>query len=59
MTGPPAAGESPELVAFGEALIAFVARPAGPLHEAEHFTAHVAGAESNVAIGVRPQHTLP
>jgi 2-dehydro-3-deoxygluconokinase len=42
----------PELVAFGEALIAFVARPAGPLHEAREFTPHVVGAESNVAVGV-------
>jgi 2-dehydro-3-deoxygluconokinase len=45
-------GHAPELVAFGEALIAFVAEPAGPLHEARHFSAHVAGAESNVAIAV-------
>jgi 2-dehydro-3-deoxygluconokinase len=44
--------DAPELVAFGEALIAFIARPDGPLHEASHFSAHVAGAESNVAIGV-------
>jgi 2-dehydro-3-deoxygluconokinase len=41
-----------ELVAFGEALVAFVARPAGPLHEASEFSAHVVGAESNVAVGV-------
>jgi 2-dehydro-3-deoxygluconokinase len=52
MTTPPSAGEFPELVAIGEALIAFVARPAGPLHEARDFSAHVVGAESNVAIGV-------
>jgi 2-dehydro-3-deoxygluconokinase len=52
MTRPSPAGEAPELVAFGEAMIAFVARPAGPLHEARHFSAHVAGAESNVAVGV-------
>jgi 2-dehydro-3-deoxygluconokinase len=52
MTGASPAGDAPELVAFGEALIAFVARPVGPLHEAKHFSAHVAGAESNVAIGV-------
>jgi 2-dehydro-3-deoxygluconokinase len=46
-------GASPvELVAFGEALVALVARPAGPLHEAKEFSAHVAGAESNVAVGV-------
>jgi 2-dehydro-3-deoxygluconokinase len=43
---------SPELVAFGEALIAFVAQPTGPLHEASQFSAHVVGAESNVAVGV-------
>jgi 2-dehydro-3-deoxygluconokinase len=52
MTPPPAAGDPPELVALGEALIAFVAHPAGPLHEARQFSAHVAGAESNVAVGV-------
>jgi 2-dehydro-3-deoxygluconokinase len=50
MTSP--AGDPPELVAFGEALIALVARSAGPLHEASEFSAHVAGAESNVAVGV-------
>jgi len=52
MTGPSPMGGPPELVAFGEAMIAFVADPAGPLHEASQFSAHVAGAESNVAIGV-------
>jgi 2-dehydro-3-deoxygluconokinase len=52
MTGASSAGDAPELVAFGEALIAFVAHPVGPLHEARHFSVHVAGAESNVAIGV-------
>lgn len=52
MTRPSSAADSPELVAFGEALIAFVAHPAGPLHDATHFSAHVAGAESNVAVGV-------
>jgi 2-dehydro-3-deoxygluconokinase len=52
MTRPSPAGEVPELVAFGEALIAFVAQPAGPLHEASQFSAHVVGAESNVAVGV-------
>lgn len=52
MTRPSPAGDSPELVAFGEAMIAFVAHPSGPLHEARQFSAHVAGAESNVAVGV-------
>jgi 2-dehydro-3-deoxygluconokinase len=52
MTGDSSAGDPPELVAFGEALIAFVAYPAGPLDEARDFSAHVAGAESNVAVGV-------
>jgi len=52
MTSASPAGDAPELVAFGEALIAFVASPAGPLDEAGHFSAHVAGAESNVAVGV-------
>jgi len=52
MTRPSPAGDAPELVAFGEAMIAFVAGPAGPLHEASQFSPHVAGAESNVAVGV-------
>lgn len=52
MTRVSSAGDAPELVAFGEALIAFVACPAGPLDEARNFSAHVAGAESNVAAGV-------
>lgn len=43
---------APSLIAFGEAMIAFVAQPTGPLHEASQFSAHVAGAESNVAVGV-------
>jgi 2-dehydro-3-deoxygluconokinase len=52
MTRPSPAGDAPELVAFGEVLIAFVASSTGPLQEAKQFSAHVAGAESNVAIGV-------
>jgi len=52
MTRPWPAGDAPELVAFGEAMIAFIGQPAGPLHEARQFSAHVAGAESNVAVGV-------
>ena len=52
MTRAPSAGDSPELVAFGEALIAFVASPVGSLDEARQFSTHVAGAESNVAVGV-------
>jgi len=52
MTRPSPAGGAPELVAFGEAMIAFVADRAGPLHEARQFSAHVAGAELNVAVGV-------
>jgi 2-dehydro-3-deoxygluconokinase len=52
MTSAPSAGDAPELVAFGEALIAFVASPVGPLDEARHFSTHVAGAELNVAVGV-------
>jgi 2-dehydro-3-deoxygluconokinase len=52
MTPPCPAGQPPELVAVGEALIAFVAHGGGPVHEARTFSPHVVGAESNVAIGV-------
>ena len=40
-----------EVLAFGEALVALIAHPPGPLIEATSFTPHVVGAESNVAIG--------
>ena len=52
MTTPSPSGNFPELVAIGEALVAFIAHPAGPLHEATRFSPHVVGAESNVAVGV-------
>jgi 2-dehydro-3-deoxygluconokinase len=52
MTATSPDGDPLEFVAFGEALIAFVAHPAGPLPEATQFSAHVVGAESNVAVGV-------
>jgi 2-dehydro-3-deoxygluconokinase len=42
----------PELVCVGEPLIALIAQPAGPLHEAASFSVHVVGAELNVAVGV-------
>jgi 2-dehydro-3-deoxygluconokinase len=41
-----------EVVTLGEALMALVAREAGPLAEAVTFERHVAGAEANVAVGL-------
>jgi 2-dehydro-3-deoxygluconokinase len=41
-----------EVVTLGEALMALVAREAGPLAEATTFEAHVGGAEANVAVGL-------
>lgn len=40
------------LIAIGEPLVAFIA-PSIPLFEAPAYTAHVVGAETNVAVGVR------
>ncbi|HUA40102.1 MAG TPA: sugar kinase [Streptosporangiaceae bacterium] len=42
----------PQLVCIGEALVALIAAPRGPLHEATRFSVHVVGAELNVAVGV-------
>ncbi|WP_191565385.1 sugar kinase [Metabacillus idriensis] len=41
-----------DVVTFGEAMALFIARNPGPLHEIEHFTRELAGAETNVAIGL-------
>jgi 2-dehydro-3-deoxygluconokinase len=47
-----------DLVTLGESMLLLVAEQAGPLGEATSFRRHVAGAESNVAIGlVRLGHT--
>jgi 2-dehydro-3-deoxygluconokinase len=41
-----------EVVTFGESMVVFVPETAGPLRHAERFARGVAGAESNVAIGL-------
>lgn len=41
-----------EVVTLGESMILMIAEQAGPLREAVTFRRHVAGAESNVAIGL-------
>ncbi|HET6317128.1 MAG TPA: sugar kinase [Chloroflexota bacterium] len=41
-----------DVVALGETMVLFLAQQAGPLREASTFSRHVAGAESNVAVGV-------
>ncbi|MCM3113185.1 sugar kinase [Lederbergia lenta] len=41
-----------DVVTFGEAMAMFMAETPGPLHEIEHFTRELAGAETNVAIGL-------
>lgn len=42
----------PDVVALGETMVLFLAQQAGLLREASSFTRHVAGAESNVAVGL-------
>lgn len=42
----------PEVVAFGEAMTMFVAEHPGELSEVEHFQRRIAGADTNVAIGL-------
>src|SRR5919199_2306027 len=51
---PPASPTRPSLdvVSLGETMVLLVAEQPGPLREATTFRRHVAGAESNVAIGV-------
>lgn len=43
---------SPPVVTFGETLVLFLAEQAGPLREAITFRRSIAGAESNLAIGL-------
>lgn len=47
-TSPP----SPEILAFGEAMALFVADAPGALDEVAHFQRRIAGADTNVAIGL-------
>lgn len=44
--------KSLDVVTFGEAMTLFIAEKAGPLHKIESFTRELAGAETNVAIGL-------
>ncbi|WP_040205783.1 sugar kinase [Neobacillus jeddahensis] len=41
-----------DTVTFGEAMMMFMANQTGPLHEVSQFTRELAGAETNVAIGL-------
>lgn len=41
-----------DVITFGEAMVMFIADEAVPLHQVEHFTRSLAGAETNVAIGL-------
>ncbi|MDI5984562.1 sugar kinase [Halomonas sp. M4R5S39] len=43
---------SPEILAFGEAMTMFVAEEPGELAAVEHFQRRIAGADTNVAIGL-------
>lgn len=43
---------SPEILAFGEAMAMFVAKTSGELAEVEEFQRRIAGADTNVAIGL-------
>src|ERR671928_1892355 len=42
----------PDVIALGETMVLFVAEQPGPLREAVTFRRHIAGAESNVAVGL-------
>ncbi|WP_280546782.1 sugar kinase [Halomonas sp. 11-S5] len=44
--------DPPEILAFGEAMTMFVAEDAGELAAVEHFQRRIAGADTNVAIGL-------
>ena len=44
--------EKRDLIALGETMVLFLAQQPGPLREAFSFSRHVAGAESNVAVGM-------
>ncbi|MGM7719913.1 sugar kinase [Metabacillus sp. Hm71] len=41
-----------DVITFGEAMAMFIADEQGPLHEVNHYTRGLAGAETNVAIGL-------
>jgi sugar/nucleoside kinase (ribokinase family) len=41
-----------DVITFGEAMAMFIADEVAPLHEVKHFTRALAGAETNVAIGL-------
>lgn len=43
---------APEVLSFGEAMAMFVATSSGDLAEVEHFSRDIAGADTNVAIGL-------
>lgn len=42
-----------DVLCFGETMAMFVAEQTGPLAQVEHFSKRIAGADSNVAIGLR------
>ncbi|MDQ3810703.1 MAG: sugar kinase [Chloroflexota bacterium] len=44
--------DMPAVVALGETMVLLLAQQAGPMREAYSFSRHIAGAESNVAVGV-------
>ncbi|MCM3363362.1 sugar kinase [Niallia sp. MER TA 168] len=44
--------QSIDVITFGEAMAMFIADSCGPLHEINHYTMELAGAETNVAIGL-------
>jgi len=46
---------TPEVVCIGEPLVALVGRELGPLQTTDTFSAHVTGAELNVAVGLARQ----
>lgn len=48
----PSPDASPEVLAFGEAMTMFVAKHSGALSDVEHFQRRIAGADTNVAIGL-------
>lgn len=47
-----ASSTAPEILSFGEAMAMFVATSSGDLAEVEHFSRDIAGADTNVAIGL-------
>src|SRR5919197_6091998 len=49
----PMSSDGPAVIGLGEAMVLLLAEQTGPLREVSTFRRHVAGAESNVAVGVR------